>query len=130
MAAQLLIVQNELKDGRGHYLETAVSVAEAAANLGLRPTILGHVSCPPELIPAPFAFLPLCRLDHQCHFPPSERGFGLIPKPMPVESTWKRRLRKLLPPFLLDPLFARRASEGAHVDQVHRFQTSAGARDS
>ncbi len=132
MAAQLLIVQNELKDGRGHYLETAVSVAEAAAELGLRPTILGHVTCPPELIPAPFAFLPICRLDHHCHFPPAERGYGLNPKPLPVESKFRRRLRKLVPPFLLarslsegsidlDPSLTRRANEKGFGHEIDRI---------
>lgn len=70
MPGKLIIIQNELKDQRGHYLETALAVAEAAPRFDLTPYILGHATCDPGIIPAGVAFLPICRLDHQMHYPP------------------------------------------------------------
>lgn len=107
---KLIVVQNELKGQRGHYHETAVAVASAAAEFGYTPYIVGHATCPPDLVPAPLAFLPLCRLDHHCHHPPpSNWALGPFavwppadqpPPPAPPASVARRVLRNLLPPVL------------------------------
>src|SRR5262245_41972735 len=70
MAGKLLIVNNGLKDLRGHYFETAVSIAEAAERLGLRPVLGAHVDCPPSIIPDWLEFFPVFTTDHWMNGPP------------------------------------------------------------
>jgi glycosyltransferase involved in cell wall biosynthesis len=72
----MLIVNNGLMDLRGHYFETSVSTAEAAARAKLETVLVGHVTCPPEIIPEWLEFLPLCRTDHWMVGPPAA-GFPL-----------------------------------------------------
>ncbi len=64
MGAKFIVVNNGLKDLRGHYFETSVSVAEAARNLGLHPILAAHVTCPARLIPSWLEFYPLFCTDH------------------------------------------------------------------
>lgn len=64
MSPKLLIINNGLKDLRGHYFETGVSVVEAAAAAGLDPYLIGHVECCPSLLRAAPYIIPLCRTDH------------------------------------------------------------------
>jgi len=71
MATRMLIVNNGLMDLRGHYFETSVSTAEAADRAKLDTVLVGHVSCPPEIIPNWLEFLPLCRTDHWMAGPPA-----------------------------------------------------------
>lgn len=105
MPAKLLIVQNELKDRRGHYLETALAVADAAPRCGLTPYILAHATCPPDLAPAGVPLLPVCRLDHQMHYPPVPAltlGPFTLPPPTvdpipPKPSLVQRAVRRLFP---------------------------------
>jgi glycosyltransferase involved in cell wall biosynthesis len=61
---KLYIINNGMKDRRGHYLETAVSVAEASWGLGLRPVLAAHVSCPRDLVPSGIEFHPVFTTDH------------------------------------------------------------------
>src|SRR4051794_2744404 len=75
MATRMLIVHNGLRDLRGHYFETSVSTAEAAARAGLEPVLVGHATCPPELTPDWLDFLPWCRTDHWMNDPPAA-GFA------------------------------------------------------
>ena len=69
MSSQLLIVNNGLRDLRGHYYETGVSVAEAAAAAGLRPSLFAHADCAADLLGG--EFVPLFRTDHWIAEPPS-----------------------------------------------------------
>lgn len=71
MATRMLIVNNGLMDLRGHYFETSVSTAEAAVRAKLDTVLVGHVTCPPEIIPEWLEFLPLCRTDHWMVGPPA-----------------------------------------------------------
>lgn len=105
MPAKLLIVQNELKDRRGHYLETALAVADAAPRCGLTPYILAHATCPPDLAPAGVPLLPICRLDHQMHYPlvpaltlgPFTIPPLLVDPATPKPSSLRRVTRRLFP---------------------------------
>lgn len=113
MTAKLIIVQNELKDRRGHYLETAAAVAEAAPRHGLTPYVLGHATCDPRILPTGVAFLPVCRLDHQMHFPPVPSlplgPYRVTPQPdPPPPPVPSRRLVTLVKP-LVPPLVAHAA---------------------
>jgi glycosyltransferase involved in cell wall biosynthesis len=67
----MLIVNNGLMDLRGHYFETSVSTAEAAVRAKLDTVLVGHATCPPEIIPEWLEFLPLCRTDHWMAGPPA-----------------------------------------------------------
>ena len=71
MSAKFLIVNNGLKNLRGHYFETAMSVAEAARDAGFIPLLAAHYTCPPGLTPPWLAFLPLCRVEHWIGYPPT-----------------------------------------------------------
>ncbi len=71
MATRMLIVNNGLMDLRGHYFETSVSTAEAAHRANLETVLVGHATCPPEIIPEWLEFLPLCRTDHWMAGPPA-----------------------------------------------------------
>lgn len=64
MAAKFIIVNNGLKDLRGHYFETSVSVAEAALQCGYAPILAAHVDCPASIIPPWLEFYPLFCTDH------------------------------------------------------------------
>ncbi len=64
METKLLIVNNGLKDLRGHYFETGISTAAAARAAGLRPILAAHATCPDGLVPPEIECLPLCRTDH------------------------------------------------------------------
>ncbi len=49
---KFIIINNGMKDLRGHYFETSVSIAQSARQLGLEPVLAAHVTCD-ELIAAP-----------------------------------------------------------------------------
>jgi glycosyltransferase involved in cell wall biosynthesis len=61
---QIYIVNNSLRDRRGHYFETSLAIAEAARDAGLRPIVGAHVECPPDLFPAWLECYPLFTTDH------------------------------------------------------------------
>jgi len=61
---RLLIVNNSLKDLRGHFFETSLAVAEAARALGIQPVLGAHVACPRDLIPEWLPFHPIFTTDH------------------------------------------------------------------
>jgi glycosyltransferase involved in cell wall biosynthesis len=48
-----------------------VSTAEAAVRAKLDTVLVGHATCPPEIIPEWLEFLPLCRTDHWMAGPPA-----------------------------------------------------------
>jgi hypothetical protein len=69
MGTKFIVVNNGLKDLRGHYFETSVSVAEAARASGFTPILAAHVSCPARLIPSWLEFYPLFCTDHWMNGP-------------------------------------------------------------
>ena len=70
MRKKIYIINNGLKDLRGHYFETAVSIAEASRALGLRPLLAAHVTCPSDIIPDGLDFHPVFTTDHWVCQPP------------------------------------------------------------
>ena len=70
MRRKLLIVNNGLKDLRGHYFETGKSVAEAAEAAGIYPYLLAHADCAIDLLASEPDLIPLCRTDHWMAAPP------------------------------------------------------------
>jgi hypothetical protein len=71
MKPKLLIINNGLKDLRGHYFETSISIAEAAHRLGYRPILATHATCQPGIIPDWVEFYPLFCTDHWMLGPPT-----------------------------------------------------------
>lgn len=69
MPAKLLILNNGLKNLRGHYFETAVSIADAARKCGYQPILAAHVSCPRDIIPDWLEFYPIFCTDHWMNDP-------------------------------------------------------------
>lgn len=64
MQRQFIIVNNGMTEMRGHYLETALSIAEAARDAGYRPFLAVHHTCPVSEMPAWLDCLPHFRVDH------------------------------------------------------------------
>ncbi|MEY4394708.1 MAG: hypothetical protein RL595_1957 [Planctomycetota bacterium] len=58
------IINNGMKDLRGHYFETAVSIAQAAKDLGWHPILCAHSTCETGLTPEWLEFYPVFRTDH------------------------------------------------------------------
>ena len=58
------IINNGMKDLRGHYFETAVSIAQAAKDLGWHPILCAHSTCETGLTPDWLEFYPVFRTDH------------------------------------------------------------------
>lgn len=71
MKQQLIIVNNALRDLRGHYFETSISLAEAAAQAGLHPVLATHVDCPAHLFPDWLEVYPVFTTDHWMSGPPA-----------------------------------------------------------
>lgn len=61
---KFFIINNGMKDLRGHYFETAISIAEAAKDLGWHPILAAHVTCKPGIVPQWLEFYPAFRTDH------------------------------------------------------------------
>ncbi len=87
MEKKFYIVNNGLKDLYGHYYETAISVAEAARDLGWTPILAAHTSCPKDLVSGWLSFHPVLRTDHW------------MPGQM---QAFKRMIRDLVPESLHD----------------------------
>ena len=110
MPAKLVIVNNGLKDLRGHYFETAVSIAEAAREAGLRPVLAAHVRCPADLMPGWLEFHPAFTTDHwmsggeepnpPAPFPKKEGGVQDSQAPGRLRSSPERTSLEHPPPFL------------------------------
>ena len=58
------IINNGMKDLRGHYFETSISIAEAARDMGWHPILTGHATCELGMIPEWLEFYPVFRTDH------------------------------------------------------------------
>lgn len=71
MKQQLIIVNNALRDHRGHYFETSISIAEAARQAGLHPVVATHVDCPADLFPDWLEVYPIFTTDHWMSEPPA-----------------------------------------------------------
>lgn len=72
MKQKLIIVNNGLRDYRGHYFETSISMAEAARRAGLHPVLATHVECRTDLLPNWLESYPIFRTDHWMGDPPAE----------------------------------------------------------
>lgn len=70
MKPKLLIINNGLKDLRGHYFETSISIAEASHQLGYRPILATHATCEAGIIPEWVEFYPIFCTDHWMLHPP------------------------------------------------------------
>lgn len=76
MVRQFVIVNNGMTEMRGHYFETAISIAEAARDAGFWPLLVVHQNCPVEDLPNWLECWPHFRIDHwgtQIEFGPRER---------------------------------------------------------
>jgi hypothetical protein len=71
MKPKLLIVNNGLKDLRGHYFETSISIAEAAHRLGYHAILATHATCQPGILPDWVECYPLFCTDHWMLQPPT-----------------------------------------------------------
>ena len=75
MAAKFLIVNNGMTEARGHFVETALSVARAARRRGFDVLLAVHARCDTRAIPTDLPTIPLFRVDHWGHIveekPPS-----------------------------------------------------------
>jgi glycosyltransferase involved in cell wall biosynthesis len=114
MRTKLLIVNNGLRDLRGHYFETGVSVAEAADAAGLETFLFVHAACDAEVLATAPNPIPLCRTDHWMTGPSDQppeprrgpqgiarsvKSFGrrLVPATLRPGARWAwRRLRRLV----------------------------------
>lgn len=72
MKQKLIIVNNGLRDFRGHYFETSISIAEAARRAGLHPVLATHVECRTDMLPNWLESYPIFRTDHWMGHPPAE----------------------------------------------------------
>lgn len=72
MKQKLIIVNNGLRDYRGHYFETSISMAEAARRAGLHPVLATHVECRTDVLPNWLECYPIFRTDHWMAGPPAE----------------------------------------------------------
>jgi hypothetical protein len=102
MATKLVIVNNGLKNLRGHFFETAVALAEAARQAGYQPVLAANVECPVDLIPGWLECHPIFHTDHYMAGPPpparassTRQAHGLRRRFL---DAGKRALRGTLPP--------------------------------
>src|SRR4051794_11835679 len=61
---QFIVVNNGMTEMRGHFMETAVSMIEAARAAGFRPVLALHRECPVAELPEWIDCLPFFRTDH------------------------------------------------------------------
>jgi glycosyltransferase involved in cell wall biosynthesis len=88
MRRKLYIINNGLKDLRGHYFETSVSIAEASRSLGLAPVLAANIACPSQIVPDGLEFHAAFTTDHwMSHPPPSQPDLaGLRADPTALAS--------------------------------------------
>ena len=88
MKRKLYIINNGMKDLRGHYFETSVSIAEASRSLGLHPILAAHVTCPSGIVPDELEFHPVFTTDHWMAEPPPPQSdlLGLRGELAPLAS--------------------------------------------
>lgn len=72
MRNQFILLNNGLRDHRGHYFETSVSVAEAARRAGWWPVLAAHVDCRADLLPDELEAYSIFRTDHWMNQPSAE----------------------------------------------------------
>lgn len=93
MAAKFLIVNNGMTEARGHFVETGVAVARAAAARGFEVAMGAHAHCTGAGVPADVPLLPLFRVDHWGH---------IIARPRDAKARLTRFARAMLPRSLFD----------------------------
>ncbi|HXT60297.1 MAG TPA: glycosyltransferase [Pirellulales bacterium] len=90
MKRKFVILNNGLRDHRGHYFETSISIAEAARRAGLHPVLATHVDCRTDLLPAWLETYPIFCTDHWMSEPPAAppdlNGVALDPYACPAEA--------------------------------------------
>ena len=84
MERKLYIINNGLKDLRGHYFETSVSIAEAGRSVGLLPVLAAHVTCPRDIVPDGLEFHAAFTTDHWM----IAASAALSPTPRPAGPSW------------------------------------------
>jgi glycosyltransferase involved in cell wall biosynthesis len=96
---KFIILNNGLRDHRGHYFETSIAIAEAARRAGLHPILGTHVDCRADLLPGWLETYPIFCTDHWMSEPPAEppdwSGIPLDPYACPAEAAPSLALRLL-----------------------------------
>lgn len=69
---KFIILNNGLRDHRGHYFETSIAIAEAARRAGLHPILATHVDCRTDLLPMWLESYPIFCTDHWMSEPPAD----------------------------------------------------------
>ena len=72
MKRKFVILNNGLRDHRGHYFETSIAIAEAARRAGLHPILATHVDCRSDLLPMWLESYPMFCTDHWMSEPPAD----------------------------------------------------------
>ena len=72
MKRKFIILNNGLRDHRGHYFETSISMAEAARRAGWHPVLGAHVDCRIDLFPEWLEVYPVFTTDHWMSRPPAK----------------------------------------------------------
>lgn len=96
MRNQFILLNNGLRDHRGHYFETSVSVAEAARRAGWRPVLAAHVECRADLLPEGLEAYSIFRTDHWMDQPPAEVDAVAKTRSFAERKTTLRELRRAL----------------------------------
>ena len=128
MKRKFVILNNGLRDHRGHYFETSIAIAEAARRAGLHPILATHVECRSDLLPMWLESYPIFCTDHWMSEPPADppdlsalevaaeapRGAGRrLLSALSRRASWfcrkaawgvDRSVYYLLPPFVYDGL--------------------------
>lgn len=126
MGKKFYIINNGLKDLHGHYYETAISVAEAARDLGWAPLLAAHNSCPKDLVPDWLPFFPVFHTDH---WMPGrmQRCKRIIRDGLP--ESWhevSRRAVQLAKKFLAEfrqRLLGQRKEANGHIPRFRQLET-------
>lgn len=72
MSKKFVILANGLRDQRGHYYESSMSLAEAARRNGSRAVLATHVDCPLSLLPDWLETYAIFCTDHWMSLPPAD----------------------------------------------------------
>ncbi|MFO0972711.1 MAG: hypothetical protein U1A27_04620 [Phycisphaerae bacterium] len=72
MASRFFLITNSLRDLRGHYFETSVSICQAARELHLVPVLGVHADCQLGIFPPGIDAVPIFCTDHWMGGPPAD----------------------------------------------------------
>jgi glycosyltransferase involved in cell wall biosynthesis len=108
MMRQFIIVNNGMTEMRGHYVETALSVAEAARRAGFRPSLAVHVDCPTTGLTDWLAVHAAFRVNHWGDTVRLERASTI--------TRLKTNVRRMVPRFVRDLLRKKKSPDIPHTD--------------